>query len=113
MMRGLVAAGPRLPKGAPIYERDIEDVSRLRVELPATCRADSRYRAQDRGVRQADPVARAGERGLPPIDDGTDYRTVCRHGIDRDVGDPRYFASGRHFAAWIGLVPKQYSTGGK
>jgi len=29
------------------------------------------------------------------------------------VGDPRYFASGRHFAAWIGLVPKQYSTGGK
>ena len=29
------------------------------------------------------------------------------------VGDPRYFASGRHFAAWIGLVPKQYSTGAK
>jgi transposase len=29
------------------------------------------------------------------------------------VGNPRYFASGRHFAAWIGLVPKQYSTGGK
>jgi len=29
------------------------------------------------------------------------------------MGDPRYFASGRHFAAWIGLVPKQYSTGGK
>jgi transposase len=28
------------------------------------------------------------------------------------VGNPRYFASGRHFA-WIGLVPKQYSTGGK
>jgi transposase len=29
------------------------------------------------------------------------------------VGNPRYFASGRHFAAWIGLVPKKYSTGGK
>jgi transposase len=29
------------------------------------------------------------------------------------VGNPRHFASGRHFAAWIGLVPKQYSTGGK
>jgi transposase len=29
------------------------------------------------------------------------------------VGDPRHFASGRHFAAWVGLVPKQHSTGGK
>jgi transposase len=37
----------------------------------ATCRPNSRYRAQDRGFRQADLVARAGERGLPPIDDGT------------------------------------------
>jgi transposase len=24
------------------------------------------------------------------------------------VGNPRYFALGRHFAAWIGLVPKKY-----
>ena len=29
------------------------------------------------------------------------------------VGDPKYFSSGRHFAAWLGLVPKQHSTGGK
>jgi transposase len=29
------------------------------------------------------------------------------------VGDPRYFRCGRHFAAWLGLVPKQCSTGGK
>jgi transposase len=29
------------------------------------------------------------------------------------VGNPRYFASGHYFAARIGLVPKQYSTGGK
>jgi len=27
--------------------------------------------------------------------------------------DPRQLKSGRHFAAWLGLVPKQYSTGGK
>src|SRR6202042_2256396 len=25
-------------------------------------------------------------------------------------GDPRNFASGRHFAAWLGLTPKQHST---
>jgi len=29
------------------------------------------------------------------------------------VGDPNVFKNGRHFAAWLGLVPKQKSTGGK
>jgi transposase len=29
------------------------------------------------------------------------------------VADPRTFRSGRNFSAWIGLVPKQRSSGGK
>ena len=29
------------------------------------------------------------------------------------VADPTAFRSGRNFSAWIGLVPKQYSSGGK
>ena len=29
------------------------------------------------------------------------------------VADPRAFQSGRDFSAWIGLVPKQHSSGGK
>jgi transposase len=29
------------------------------------------------------------------------------------VVDPRTFQSGRNFSAWIGLVPKQHSSGGK
>jgi transposase len=29
------------------------------------------------------------------------------------VADPKAFRSGRDFSAWIGLVPKQYSSGGK
>ncbi|WP_192258018.1 IS110 family transposase [Mesorhizobium caraganae] len=29
------------------------------------------------------------------------------------AGDPNYFSSGRHFAAWLGLTPKQHSTAGK
>src|SRR5258706_2530923 len=29
------------------------------------------------------------------------------------VADPRNFRSGRNFSAWIGLVPKQHSSGGK
>jgi transposase len=27
--------------------------------------------------------------------------------------EPQHFASGRHFAAWLGLTPKEHSTGGK
>lgn len=29
------------------------------------------------------------------------------------VGDAKEFASGRQFAAWLGLTPRQYSSGGK
>lgn len=29
------------------------------------------------------------------------------------IADPKHFASARQFAAWIGLVPRQYSSGGK
>lgn len=27
--------------------------------------------------------------------------------------DPKQFRSGRHFAAWLGLTPREHSTGGK
>ena len=48
-------------------------------------------------------------------------RLQCIHGIGvigasaiaATVTDPKAFRSGRDFAAWIGLVPRQDSTGGK
>lgn len=33
--------------------------------------------------------------------------------LSATVSDPHAFASGREFAAWAGLVPRQHSTGGK
>jgi len=33
--------------------------------------------------------------------------------IAATVADPAQFRSGRQFAAWLGLTPRQYSTGGK
>lgn len=33
--------------------------------------------------------------------------------IAATVPDASLFRSGRDFAAWLGLVPRQYSTGGK
>lgn len=29
------------------------------------------------------------------------------------VGDAKHFTSGRHFSAYLGLVPRQYASGGK
>jgi len=29
------------------------------------------------------------------------------------IGDPKQFKNGRQFAAWLGLVPRQFTTGGK
>ena len=29
------------------------------------------------------------------------------------VGDPKQFKNGRQFAAWLGLTPRQHTTGGK
>ena len=29
------------------------------------------------------------------------------------TGDPSVFKNGRYFSAWLGLVPRQHSTGGK
>ena len=29
------------------------------------------------------------------------------------AGDPKQFKNGRQFAAWLGLTPRQYTTGGK
>lgn len=38
---------------------------------------------------------------------------VIASAIAATVADPAMFRSGREFAAWLGLVPRQHSTGGK
>ena len=38
---------------------------------------------------------------------------ITASAIASTAPDPAQFTSGRHFAAWIGLVPRQHSTGGK
>jgi len=38
---------------------------------------------------------------------------ITASAIVASVGDARLFKNGRQFAAWLGLVPRQYSTGGK
>ena len=71
-------------------------------------RIEARLAAIDARVKQqfaADPLARrlAAIPGIGPI-------TALNLALRVDAGQ---FKSGRHFAAWLGLVPRERSTGGK
>jgi transposase len=44
---------------------------------------------------------------------GTGIGPIIATAIATTVTDPNAFRSGREFAAWLGLVPRQNSTGGK
>jgi transposase len=39
--------------------------------------------------------------------------TITATALAASIGDSSNFKSGRHLAAWLGLVPRQYSSGGK
>ena len=59
-----------------------------------------------RAWHRASPASRrlAGIPGIGPI---------TASALTATVGDARQFRSGRELAAWLGLVPRQASTGGK
>ena len=47
------------------------------------------------------------------LDDVPGIGPIVATALVAEVGDWKAFSSGRNLAAWIGLVPKQHSTGGK
>ena len=75
------------------------DYAQLQVELNAI---EVRLRAWHRA--NADSRRLAKIPGVGPIG---------ATALVMKVPDPRVFPSGRHFAAWLGLTPKDHSTAGK
>jgi len=98
--RGAAAASEALP----VLARDAID------ELLAHLRTlDQRIAGYDRQLEQ---LARSNETtqrlmSLPGVGPLTALATVA------SVGHAHEFTNGRQFAAWLGLVPRQWSTGGK
>jgi transposase len=98
--RGARAAAEALPE---LARRAAED---LRAHLAAL---DERILAYDRELehqaRQSEAAQRLMSiRGIGPI---------TAVAIVATVGNARDFRSGRQFAAWLGLTPRQHSSGGK
>jgi transposase len=95
-----IAQGESVPALArDIFAMQGRQYAQLQVELKAI---EARLRAWHRG--NADSRRLAKIPGVGPIG---------ATALVMKTPDPRAFASGRHFAAWLGLTPKDHSTAGK
>ena len=114
---GIVAAQQRRGLGELlVIVGDAEDrrLPPLARELAATLAAqlrelDRRIEELDRRVMQTACADASCARLLEVPGIGPVIATA----LVATVPDARLFASGRHFAAWLGLVPRQHSSGGK
>jgi transposase len=70
---------------------------------------DERIAGHDRQITQVARQTEAAKRLMRVAGVGPITATA----VVATVGDAKAFSQGRQFAAWLGLVPKQFSTGGK
>lgn len=70
---------------------------------------DARFRAYDQQIRALGETSEPAGRlmRIEAIGPQTAIALVAT------VGDPHVFKNGRGFAAWLGITPRQHSTGGK
>jgi transposase len=95
-----IAQDESLPELAhEMFAMQGHDYAQLQIELKAI---EARLMAWHRA--NADSRRLAQIPGIGPIGATT---------LVMKTPDPRLFPSGRHFAAWIGLTPKDHSTAGK
>jgi transposase len=90
--------------GLPLLAREI--IAELQERLRDL---DQRVLAYDRRITQLAKQSDAAQRLMQVEGVGA----VTATAIVATVGNGTVFKNGRQFAAWLGLVPRQYSTGGK
>lgn len=122
-MRGLLSErGVVMPQGATTIKRELlsmlrerqshcscdfwEVLSQLHTEL---CEIEVKIAGYDRTLKESAMRSPTTKRLLTIPGIGVLTATA----IASACGDPKVFKNGRHFAAWLGLVPRQMSTGGK
>jgi transposase len=122
-LRGLLTEyGEVMPQGRAGIKRDIPGaLGRLSDRLPAivieTLREQyARLGELDEQIGQIERRLRQWQR-----EDSATQRIAAIPGVGllsataavATMGDPKAFKSGREFAAWLGLVPRQTGTGGR
>ena len=114
---GIVAAVGR--NGVEELLDIVADPSDKRVpDIARTCLAilGTQLRSLKEQILEFDRMIRAWHRSSEMsmrLDDCPGVGPVLATAMVATVADPNAFRSGRNFSAWIGLVPKQLSSGGK
>jgi len=118
-IRGLLAEfGHVLPQSAAELRRQLPALLEL-LPLPvahALRELHAHVGVLDQQVlsyeREIEQLARGDERNAR-VRQLNGIGPLSASAIVASVGDAHEFENGRQFAAWLGLVPRQYSTGGK
>jgi transposase len=112
----IVAQGrERLQKELPVLLEDAENglpllARQTFAELAERLRAlNDRITAYDQRLQQLARESEAARRLIAVEGVGAITATA----VVASVGDGKTFQNGRQFAAWLGLTPRQYSSGGK
>ena len=111
---------------APIGRNGIEELLRIVVDpadqrIPEIARAcltalGAQLRMFKEQILEFDRMIRTWHRSSEMsmrLDDCPGVGPALATALVATVADPRAFRSGRNFSAWIGIVPKQHSSGGK
>jgi transposase len=111
---------------APVGRRGVEELLNVVADptdqrVPAIARAcllalGAQLRKIKEQIMEFDRMITAWHRSSEMsrrLDDCPGVGPTLATALVATVADPRAFRSGRNFSAWIGLVPKQHSSGGK
>jgi transposase len=111
---------------APVGRHGVEELLNVLADpndkrVPEIARAClSAFGAQLRRIKEQvlefDRLIRAWHRSdemSMRLDEAPGVGPVLATAVVATVADPKSFRSGRNFSAWIGIVPKQHSSGGK
>lgn len=114
--------GVVLPLGIPTLKRELPDVLEdadnalspvARRLLAQLLEELLRLRMEKKALfREIEAVA-AQQPGYDRLREIPGFGVICTACFLAAVGDGRQFKNGRQVAAWAGLVPRQYGTGGK
>ena len=122
-IRGLLGEfGLVVPKGVARLHRELPGILEdAENALPALARevlcglleqlreADARVSGYDRQIRALAEASEPAQRLMQIEGIGPQTATA----LVATVGDPHVFKNGRGFAAWLGITPRQHSSGGK
>jgi transposase len=101
---------------APVGRQGVEQLLGVVADSNGVAALGAQLRVLKAQILEFDRMIRAWHRSNEAskrLDQVPGVGPVLATALVASVADPRAFRSGRDFSAWIGLVPKQNSSGGK